>query len=474
MQDIVFKRSLPVTPSVIPQSEPIIPEVIATKQADRVLRLAASAAANFQRLAAPETRRFVVRQAARHPQLPSPSVRPHYQLPSLPKLPRLSSGPLREQLGTPLGKLTLIQGAALAVLVVFVGSTVQGKRVSIAPAAQANASGGYRQYLPVAANVTTVAATTKLADAATPLALAVWATPWNINTLSGSGKSFRSVSAFWGTVASDGVSIQPKADWTAWDTYVGQQPSGHPTYYLTVSGDPNLTSVMLADPVKRQQHVKNLLTIAQQHGFDGIDIDYEALGRENRDPFSVFIEDLTSQFHSAHKQVAVTVEARIGSDVPMDWYKLGRTADEVRVMAYDYHGRTTGTPGPIAPIGWLQEILQYAQSNVAHDKLIMGIGDYGYDWQQGTDGSWSGAGLTRDQAAALARKYNQPVVRQTGIDPRGYDIGSIPEFAYTDGEGNKHDVWFEDAQSLQAKETLVSQYHPAGVIFWTIGLTGPS
>ena len=477
MQDIVFKRA----PTAKVGSTSEIGQVIVTKRprldVTKMIGISTTAMANLQRLIAPESRRFTVRQFAKRPQLPAPSLSPIYKLPSVPKLPKIDSGPLRKQLATPLGKFTLIQGVALAILIAVVGAmTVHANRQPASSISQAeSAVVGYRKFLPsVVYNAAVTVPGIKLADVSTPLAQEIWATPWNIGTLATSGLSFRSVSAFWGSVDIDSVTVKPKADWTTWDTYVAKQPSPHPAYYLTVSGDPNLTLVMLSDPAKRAQHIKNLLTLVQQHGFNGIDIDYEGLGRENRDQFSLFASELDAQFHSAHKLVALTVEARLNNDVPMDWHLLAGSADELRIMAYDYHGRATGTPGPIAPIGWLQEILQYAQQNVAPDKLIVGIGDYGYDWQQSSDGSWSGIGLSADQAMGLAKKNGQPIVRQTGIDPRGYDVGSVPEFTYTETSGSKHDVWFEDANSLLAKETLVSQYHPAGIILWTVGLKEPS
>ncbi|MDE6589935.1 MAG: spore gernimation protein, partial [Oscillospiraceae bacterium] len=43
-----------------------------------------------------------------------------------------------------------------------------------------------------------------------------------------------------------------------------------------------------------------------------------------------------------------------------------------------------------------------------------------------------------------------------------------PFFRYTDGEGKRHEVWFEDARSLRAKYALVDEYGLAGVSFWNL------
>ena len=71
---------------------------------------------------------------------------------------------------------------------------------------------------------------------------------------------------------------------------------------------------------------------------------------------------------------------------------------------------------------------------------------------------------------ALSADKNSPVIHQTGIDERGYDIGTIPSFTYTDTQGMLHSVWFEDNQSLTEKSNLVAQYPVKGIIFWSVGL----
>jgi spore germination protein len=161
--------------------------------------------------------------------------------------------------------------------------------------------------------------------------------------------------------------------------------------------------------------------------------------------------------------------------VPMDWHALGGIADEVRIMAYDYHSKETNFPGPITPIGWLKEIMDYAQANIDPAKLVIALGNYGYDWIRSDDGtSWQGTGISFDRANAIAKEKNIPVVHLTGIDDRGYDIDSTPTFTYKDDANKEHSVWFEDSASLQSKLNLVSQYKNKGVIFWSVGLGDPA
>ncbi len=141
-------------------------------------------------------------------------------------------------------------------------------------------------------------------------------------------------------------------------------------------------------------------------------------------------------------------------------------------MAYDYHSSRTDTPGPVTPIGWLKEVLDYAQATIDPDKLVVGLGNYGYDWiEPSSEGeSWQGTGVSYDRAFAIAQEKESPIVRMSCIDDRWYDIGSIPMFTYKDDANQTHSLWFEDATSLADKVALTQQYHIKALIFWSVGL----
>lgn len=55
-----------------------------------------------------------------------------------------------------------------------------------------------------------------------------------------------------------------------------------------------------------------------------------------------------------------------------------------------------------------------------------------------------------------------------------YDtIAQAPFFHYTDQDGKQHEVWFEDARSIQAKFDLVKELNLRGVGYWKLGLPFP-
>ena len=378
---------------------------------------------------------------------------------------------IKKGLSTTHGKLLVAHSTALIVLAVF-SYRLYSQHTSL-QAQAGDSQTSTRRYLPVVPDATTTPSiATSDGIPATSLPIFTWVAPWSAT--SSAPNTYAGVSAFWLTVSGDGSTFQTKADWQKWDDYRSNQLTGTQKVYLSVSGDPSIVYNAISNPTIQQIHIRTLLDLVKTHNFDGVDIDYEGLGSTNKDAFTSFIQTLSAAFHAEKKSVAVTLEARIGNQVPMDWRAVGAAADEVRIMAYDYHSSTTNMPGPIAPLAWVKEVTTYATSVVDPHKVIIGLGNYGYDWEKNSDGSWTGIGISQERAAALATEQQAPVLRMTGIDDRGYDIGNIPSFTYTDTSGNSHAVWYEDAQSLKDKIQVVSQYPVNGVIFWSVGLGDPT
>lgn len=218
---------------------------------------------------------------------------------------------------------------------------------------------------------------------------------------------------------------------------------------------------MLHSPPLMAGQVAAIVALVQREHYAGIDIDYENLHAADRQAFSTFITRLGHALHARGKVLSVAVFAKTTNagtapfNVAQDYAAIGRAADQVRLMAYDYHWPTS-PPGPIAPVGWVRSVLRYAKTQIPADKIVLGIPLYGYDWSGG-----HGTGLSWLQALRLSRQYH--------VTPR-YDAASqAPWFSYTDAAGRRHTVWFENAQSSRAKFEAAHDAGIAGVYLWMYG-----
>jgi spore germination protein YaaH len=218
---------------------------------------------------------------------------------------------------------------------------------------------------------------------------------------------------------------------------------------------------ILNTPSLSQAHVAAITRLVRQQGFAGIDIDYEDLHATDRDAFSAFLTSLAAALHAEGKILSVAVFAKTtdaGYDqrnLAQDYAAIGRAADQVRLMAYDYHWATS-PPGPVAPIRWVRDVLRYAKTQIPAYKVILGVPLYGYDWSggHGTPVSWL-------QAFRLSTTHK--------ARPRFDAASQAPWFEYTDRSGHKHHVWFENTESSTAKFAAAQGSGIGGVYLWMYG-----
>jgi spore germination protein len=221
----------------------------------------------------------------------------------------------------------------------------------------------------------------------------------------------------------------------------------------------------LHDPAMATRQIADIVALADSNHYAGIDLDYEDLHIGDRQAFTTFVTDLASALHAKGKVLSVALFAKTTDagyaprNVAQDYAAIGKVADQVRLMTYDYHWATS-PPGPVAPIGWVRGVITYAKTQIPASKIVIGIPQYGYDWSGG-----HGASVTWQQALQLSRRYH--------AQPR-YDASSqTPWFTYTDASGHKHTVWFENAESSRAKLDVARGAGVGGVYLWMYGSPDP-
>jgi spore germination protein len=236
-----------------------------------------------------------------------------------------------------------------------------------------------------------------------------------------------------------------------------------PTIQNVVNGAFDATfAARLGDPNYRMQHASALAALVHAKNFDGIDIDYERLPSTSRAAFSSFLAMLASRLHAEHKELSVTISPKIRDDQnwpgpgAQDWRFLGRVADSIKVMAYDYHyGSTEG--GALTPLDWLDAIARYGDATIGRRKVLIGLPWYGYDWLGKT-----AKPVSFDDARKLAEASGATVQR---------DVNGEPFFTYAD-----HIVYYQDAESYGRKVRQVLRNHRsvAGIAHWHSGNEDPA
>jgi spore germination protein YaaH len=232
--------------------------------------------------------------------------------------------------------------------------------------------------------------------------------------------------------------------------------------YVDGRWDGDLVGRLARDDTLRAAHVRALTDVVTSNGWDGLDLDYEALSPRDRDAFSRLVADLAASLHGVGATLSVTLAASTAADPEdaQDYAALGRAADRVRVMAYD-HAWSGSDPGPVAPLDWVSDVVAYTVSQVPPSRVQVGIPAYGYDW----DGT-SGTPLATRDAAALAARH--------GAQVRWDAATASATFTYRDGSGARHTVWYDDARSARAKAGVASAHGVAGVAVWQLAGADPA
>jgi hypothetical protein len=250
---------------------------------------------------------------------------------------------------------------------------------------------------------------------------------------------------------------------------------------------------ILLDPKARQQHVQALAAEMARHPLaDGLTVDYEfklptaedlslyakaghleQLLPDHPDQlvdritagYSALMHDLALAMHHQQRQLRVATLARDHSPVSFDnlpafiadYGALSQSADQVILMAYDYHW-SSGDPGPIAPMDWIRQVWSYAQThNPAPGRVAVALPAYAYNWP--VDGS----GTTVHDAADLT-----PTQVAAAHWPKIGSQDGETHYTYRDEQGGVHQVW-DAASGLATKAASVRRLCGCSVMAWKVG-----
>jgi spore germination protein YaaH len=225
-----------------------------------------------------------------------------------------------------------------------------------------------------------------------------------------------------------------------------------------------LASTILNNPEVKSKLINDILNTVKTKNYKGVNIDFEMLNSKDRDTYTAFVKEVSEKLHKDGYMLTLAVPAKTFDSAKAYWtyaydYKeLGTYADQVVLMTYDEHWQS-GTPGPVASIGWVQQVVNYATSVIPKNKLILGLAAYGYDWK--ISGGYG-------KSYSVQGAYNTAANNNAEI--QWDDTAKVPFFMYTDSTGAERIVYFEDSTSISYKLNIVNNSNLGGVAIWRLGL----
>jgi len=210
--------------------------------------------------------------------------------------------------------------------------------------------------------------------------------------------------------------------------------------------------------------IENILGVLRGNNYYGLDIDFEYVYPEDKQNYVSFIRKIVSRLRPLGYTVSVALAPKLSAEQKgllyeaHDYAAIGALADHVILMTYEW-GYLRGPAQAVAPVNQVRKVLDYAVSVIPSEKILMGMPNYGYDWTLPFVRGSAARILTNNGAVALAGNV--------GANIRFDAVAQAPFFNYYDGEGRRHEVWFDDARSIEARLKLVEEFNLGGVSYWT-------
>jgi chitinase len=256
-------------------------------------------------------------------------------------------------------------------------------------------------------------------------------------------------------------------------------------------------------PESRAKFAASGVAFIRQHGFDGVDVDWEfpvAGGMdsnvrrpEDKQNFTLLMKALREALDDAGRQDKrhYLLTAAVGNN---DAYlrntepaAIGQTLDWLNVMTYDMTGPWSPRSGHVAPLyrdpamtgpgldprNNVSEVIgQFLAAGVPAGKIVMGVPFYGYSWKacpaelNGQYQACGGKGRGTWEEGALdysdlAKNY----VGRNGYQAHWNEAAKVPYlFKAETGEF----ITYDDPRSLQEKLRYLKAKGLAGAMFWQI------
>lgn len=242
------------------------------------------------------------------------------------------------------------------------------------------------------------------------------------------------------------------------------------TNFSATEAGSKLAHTILSSPELQNKLVTNILTIMENKGYHGLNVDFENVYPSDREFYNQFLRLAVRRLHEKGFFVSSALAPKTSSEQKgllyeaHDYAAHGDIVDFVVLMTYEW-GYRFGPPQSISPINEIRRVLDYAVTVIPRNKIFMGFQLYARDWLlphvKGQQAE------TFDMQEAVRRAV------QHGAEIKYDQLSQTPYYRYVDQKQQTHEVWFEDARSAQAKFDLIKEYNLRGVSYWVLGYPFP-
>ena len=230
----------------------------------------------------------------------------------------------------------------------------------------------------------------------------------------------------------------------------------------------------------RQNFINNMMEKAQEYGLDGINLDFESMSEEVGESYVQMVREMS--LACANQGLILSVDHYVPTEYTehYDREEQAKFVDYIVIMGYDEH-YAGSDEGSVASLSFVENgVKDTIGYQVPPEQIILGMPFYTRMWIETPKSGASDKEMAsddyvpyelasraygmKDQNSIIAEK--QPPVMW--LEEEGQNYAEWPE------DGTICKIWMEDAQSLELKLQLISQYQLGGGAFWKLSLEEPS
>lgn len=219
--------------------------------------------------------------------------------------------------------------------------------------------------------------------------------------------------------------------------------------------DSTLVTAVVGSASSRSRAVQQLVQAVGDYGLQGITLDFELVPAAAHPQVLAFITELRDAVRPLGVVVSAAVPISVEDGYPLAQY--GAALDFVIPMLYD---ETSGEndAGAIASAAWFAERLDAVLDEIPAQKLLVGLGQYGYHWRS-----------DRPVAATISVGEAMAVGRAAAGGPWFDSRTRNPYASWSDAQGVTHTVWYLDATTTWNQLRAASSTGVAGMALWRLG-----
>jgi chitinase len=258
-------------------------------------------------------------------------------------------------------------------------------------------------------------------------------------------------------------------------------------------------------PESRERFARSAVRFIIEHGFDGVDIDWEypvgggletnTVRPEDKRNYTLLLRELRRQLDARGvldgRKYYLTIASPAGDDKirNIEPAGIGEACDWINIMTYDFAGgwdKKTGHQAPLfSPEGrgaanpstlWSVDgaVRQFLAAGVDPKKLVVGVPFYGRGWS-GVPATNSGIGQTSTglpQGSYEAGIFDyKDLVAKIQSNPARYqvfeDTNAEASFLYAPGDNG---LWvsFDDTAIMKRKVNYIKELGLGGAMFWEL------